>query len=120
MRISGCLILVAGLLLSGCGKKQQASPPKPTNAPAVGDNPLNAGNDYLGALNQAQKTAGKVLGSVDVQRAIDSFYASEERYPKNLSELVKQGFIRRLPDLPRGMVYEYNPAVGKVRVANKQ
>ena len=120
MRISGCLILAFGLLLSGCGKKQQAATPKPTNAPAVGDNPLNAPAEYLGALNQAQKMAGKVIDNISVQKAIDSFFASEDRYPKDLTELVKQRYIPRLPDLPKGMVYEYNPSIGKVRVVRQQ
>jgi hypothetical protein len=112
--------LAIGLLLSGCEKKKEASASKPTNAPAVGDNPLNAPAEYLGALNQAQKTAGKVIDTVSVQRAIDAFFASEDRYPKDLPELIKQRYIPALPDLPRGMEYQYNPAAGKVRVVKKQ
>jgi hypothetical protein len=120
MRISLCFILALGFLFSGCGKKQQAEPPKPTNAPAVGDNPLNAPAEYIGALGQAQKMAGKTIDNISVQKAIEAFFASEDRYPKDLNELVKQRYIPRLPDLPRGMVYEYNPTVGKVRVVKQQ
>jgi hypothetical protein len=111
--------IVAGVLLvcafAGCGKSKPATATGATNAAASGGNPITAPVDYLGAVVQAQKHSVKVVDTVQVQQAIQQFHAAEDRYPKGLDELVKEGYLARLPQLPAGMQYDYSAANGQVK-----
>ena len=116
----GHLVLVAGLcLFSGCGKKDAAPPAPPTNAPSASGNPLTAPVDYLGAVNQAHKNAIKTIDTAALSRQIDLFHEQEDRYPKDLNELVSQHYLNSLPKAPYGMKLQYNPATGQVRVVKE-
>ncbi len=105
-------LLVPGLLLCGCGKKEsaQSEPAKP------GENPLNAPADYLGAVVKAKQAAERTVGAASVQEAIKMFASQENRYPTNLDELVSSGTLPKLPNLPAGMKFDYNPTTGTVKV----
>ncbi len=105
--------LTAGLLAGCGGKPAQPAPVATTNAPS--GNPLTAPADYVGAIGRARKQAAKVVELVQVQQAIRQFQAAEDRYPKTLDELVKEGYLPALPRLPAGMKFDYNPATGQVR-----
>jgi hypothetical protein len=109
-RISTFLSSLAllSLLLSGCGKKDAKS--------TEGGNPLNAPADYLGAVSQAKKTAEKTVDAASIQQAINLFHAQEDRYPKDLDELVQQKYLPRLPEPPSGMRISYDPASGQVKI----
>ncbi|MBK9138734.1 MAG: hypothetical protein IPM17_08235 [Verrucomicrobia bacterium] len=115
MKSIGISLLAGTLTFVGCGKDHRASGAASTNQPATG-NPMTAPADYLGAVGQAQKHAAKVVDTVQVQQAIRQFQAAEERLPKDLAELVKEGYLPRIPALPQGMRYDYNPANGQIRV----
>jgi hypothetical protein len=123
MKTALCLTLFVGLYLTGCGKENGAGKPpaSPTNPPAstVGENPLNAPADYLGVLGKAQKSAVKVVDVASLTKAVEMFQASEGRLPKDLDEVVKQGYIPRIPDAPSGMKITYDAATGKVRVVKQ-
>ena len=106
------LLPLAGLLLGGCKKDTPGS--KPTNA--VGDNPLTAPADYLGAIGKAQKSAVKTLGTVSLDQAIKMFSEQEGRLPKNLDELVSSGTLPKLPAAPNGMKFDYDATTGKVKI----
>jgi predicted small lipoprotein YifL len=112
-------LLAAALTLAACGQKTPSAPPATTNQSTTG-NPLSAPADYLGAVGQAQKQAAKVVDTVQVQQAIRQFQAAEDRYPRDLAELVKEGYLPRLPALPSGMRYQYDPASGLVRAVPTQ
>ena len=101
-----------GLLLAGCGKES-----RPNRA---GENPLTAPADYVGAVGKAQKSASKTLAAASLDQAIKMFYAQENRYPKNLAELVTSGTLPKLPEAPNGMQFDYDPATGQVKVVAKQ
>lgn len=107
-------LLTMSLAVAGCGKRDSAPTPPATNQPASG-NPITAPVDYLGAIGQAQKQAAKVVDLAQVQQAIQQFRAAEDRYPKELGELVKEGYLAKIPSLPAGMNYQYNPATGQIR-----
>ncbi len=107
-------VLLAGLFLSGCGDSSGSSKPKATNASS--GNPLTAPADYLGAVGQAQKSAGKTLSAAGLTQAIQMFEGQKGRLPKNLDELVPE-FIAKIPPPPAGMKYVYNPADGSLKVA---
>jgi hypothetical protein len=107
--------LALGLLVVGCGKKGTPPSPPATNAAAAWGNPLDAPANYLGGLAQAQKLAVKVVDQAGVNHAIEMFNLAEGRNPKDLKELVPN-YMPRLPEVPYGMKFEYNPTTGKFRV----
>ncbi len=106
-------------MVAGCGKKEQ--PPadaKSTNA-AVG-NPLTAPVDYVGAVGRAQRVSERVADTASLKRAIQMFHASEDRYPKDLNELLTSGHMPVLPRPPYGTKFQYNSANGEVKVVPAQ
>lgn len=115
------LIVASGGAGAGCGKGKSTSA-KATNAtPASGHstssgNPLTAPVDYLGAVGAAQRQSVKTLDAIQVQQAVRAYAAGEEHLPASLQDLIKDGYLPRLPDLPRGMRYDYNPANGRVQI----
>jgi hypothetical protein len=118
MKTTLCVLLAAAALGSGCGGKPKEPAPSTTNT--AGGNPITAPVDYVGAVGQAQKQAAKVVDLVQVQQAIRQFHAAEDRYPKTLDELVREGYLPALPKLPAGLKFEYNPATGQVRAVPGQ
>lgn len=112
---------------AGCGKQETKVPPAAaTNAPTAtaaaapasggAGNPLTAPVDYLGAVGAAQKRAASVADLAPLQQAIKAFEAGEDRRPSGLMELVKEGYLPRLPQAPKGMVFMYNRQTGEVRL----
>ena len=119
MKQPGLLLLAAGLFLFGCGKMEDSTTPKLTNAAAGSGNPLTAPVDYLGAVSKAQKSAVKSIDTSYLTQAIQLFNASEGRLPKDLNELVAEKYLPSLPAPPYGMKFEYSPATGQIKVVPK-
>ena len=113
--------LLLAVALSGCSQKTEEKPAPATNTTehATG-NPLTAPVDYLGAVNQAQKHSVKVIDTVQINNAIRQFHAVEDRYPKDLNELVTSGYLVRIPQAPRGSRLLYDPNTGQVRVVRQR
>lgn len=110
--ILASLLLLAGLLV-GCGKKEAAPDKAATNT--AGSNPLTAPADYVGAIGQAKKYSEKAIDLAQVKKAIQLFEAQEDRFPKDLNELVAKQYLQILPVLPTGMKYQYNAANGEIK-----
>ena len=106
--------------VTGCGKTE-APPPAATatNTTATG-NPLTAPVDYLGAVGKAKRVSEKVADTATLKQAIQMFQASEDRFPKDLNELVKTGYLPALPKVPYGTKFSYNPTTGEVKVVQAQ
>lgn len=102
--------------LAGCGKKAESAKAEQSKPSNGSGNPLTAPVDYLGAVGAAQKHAQKVADLVPLQQAVQAFLAGEDRLPAHLGELVTEGYLPRLPDVPRGSRLEYNPRTGQVRM----
>ena len=104
--------------LVGCGEK--SAPPataKKTSATNNSSgNPITAPVDYLGAVAKAKKTSVKVVDIATLKQAIDIFKQEEDRYPKDLNELVAKQYMPALPAPPYQMKYQYDPATGAVKV----
>ena len=121
------LCSVLGLLLIGCGQKEKQQTPAPdTNAPAAeapaapaSGNPLTAPVDYLAAVGQGKIRAEKTIDTVALNQAIQMFNVQEDRYPKDLNELVTKKYLRVLPQPPYGMQIVYDPNTGTVKVVKK-
>ncbi|MSR65818.1 MAG: hypothetical protein EXS24_00395 [Pedosphaera sp.] len=117
------LLLAAALIalcLFGCGDKSAAkSEPEPKPEPKLGENPLNAPVDYLGAVNQGKKAAIGKLNLAQMTQAIQQFAAAEGRNPKDLQEVISKGYLAALPPLPLNQKLVYNPDTGAVQVVNQ-
>jgi hypothetical protein len=106
-------LVASVLLLAGCGKKEQSKNSLTNNSSG---NPITAPVDYLGAVNQARKSA---IGRIDIasmQNAINLFNAQEDRYPRDLNELAQKHYIQAVPQLPAGSRFIYNPQNGEIRI----
>lgn len=117
--LAGCIVII----LAGCGSKESASAPtKATNTPpdTASGNPITAPVDYIGAVGQAQKHSTKTIDLVQVKKAIQTFQAAEDRFPKDLNELVATKYLGVLPVLPTGMKYSYDAQSGDVKVVKTQ
>jgi hypothetical protein len=115
------LAVIAAVLYCGCGKKEatptadQTQTKTGTNAASSG-NPITAPVDYVGAVGQAKKHAEKVVDTVSLNQAIQLFYAQEDRFPKDLQELVTTRYLPSIPPAPYGMKYDYDAKLGQVKV----
>ena len=111
-------LALAFFVAAGCAKKEEAKQKNLLTNNGSG-NPLTAPVDYLGAVNQARKTAVKTIDRASLNNAIQQFYAIEDRYPKDLNELAQKHYIQAVPELPRGSRFVYNPANGELRVVRQ-
>lgn len=113
MKNAHSLFLAAACLcfVVGCKEGGKSSSTEPSSG-----NPLTAPADYVGAIGKAQKSAEKTLTTSGLDKAIQSFFATEGRYPKDLDELVSKGAINAIPAPPRGMKYNYDPQAGTIKV----
>jgi hypothetical protein len=115
-------LLALSLLLPGCSKNESKSAAAATNQPptTASGNPITAPVDYLGAVAKAKRTAGSVVNLASVNQSIQMFYAQEDRYPKDLNELVTARYLPAIPTAPPGKRLVYNPANGQLRTVNAQ
>jgi hypothetical protein len=51
-----------------------------------------------------------------LDQAIKVFFQTENRYPKDLQELVSSGTLPKLPAPPAGMKFDYDATSGTVKV----
>src|SRR6266480_2258630 len=104
------LLVLGGLALAGCSKKETKSTSSATNENYSSGNPVTAPVDYLGALAKAKKSSEKTIDTVTLNQAVQQFNVAEGRYPKDLNELITEKYMPRLPEPPYGMkiVYDAN------------
>jgi uncharacterized lipoprotein YajG len=111
------------LLLAGCGEKP-ATQSKTTSTNSMDNNssgnPITAPVDYLGAVAKAKKTRIKVADLASVKQAIQLFHTEEDRYPKDLNELISKQYIPALPAPPYQMKYQYDARSGEVKIVAAQ
>lgn len=96
-------MLIVGFLMA-CGKKDETKNPESKSVAPV---------DYLGAVNQAQRSSENRIALLGVQQAIGQFQIMENRLPQNLGELVAKGYLPRLPKAPKGFSIAYDAQTGK-------
>jgi hypothetical protein len=108
------------LFLAACGDSSAPSKPTASTDNNSSGNPVTAPVDYLGAVNKGKKSAIKAADLASVKQAIQMFYAEEERYPKDLNEVISKGYLTGLPQPPYQMKYTYNAANGEVKIVPAQ
>ena len=106
--------LLAAIALLGCGQKDQAK--KSPDEPSGAGNPATAPLDYLAAQGKAKKFAEKTITAAELTSAIQKFNAMEERFPRDLNELVQQHYLQAPPAAPKGMRWHYDAQTGAVRL----
>jgi hypothetical protein len=106
--------LLAAIALLGCGKKDQAK--KSADEPSGAGNPATAPLDYLAAQGKAKKFAEKTITAAELTSAIQKFNAMEDRFPRDLNELVQQHYLQAPPAAPKGMRWHYDAQSGAVRL----
>lgn len=113
----GSVVACLVLCLAGCGGEAASKSDSQTADKEEEGSPLTAPVDYLGAVNQAKKSANKKLSLVGLQKAIQQFQASEGRLPRNLQEVVSSGHIARLPEVPKESRLVYDSQTGVVSLS---
>jgi hypothetical protein len=132
------LLLVAGLVLTGCGKSETTSTESTTTTPARPAAPTApaepattvqpapaaapaapARSGYVGAMVMAQQAAVKTVDVTSLNQAIQLFNVQEGRFPNDLNELVTKQYIGKLPAAPVGMKLVYDANQGKVTTARQ-
>src|SRR5688572_33491952 len=111
-------IIVTFMFITGCGRKQQTVEKNLLTNNSSG-NPITAPVDYLGAVNQARKTAVGRIDIASLQNAINLFNAQEDRYPRDLNELAQKRFVQAVPELPAGSRFVYNAQTGEIRIVRQ-
>lgn len=115
--IPSLALITATLLFAGCN---DASPPADAKTkPENGDNLATAPVDYLKSSANAQKRAVKTIDTTALNKAIETFYVQEGRFPKDLYELVEKKFMKILPEPPVGMELNYDTNSGIVTIDRK-
>jgi stage V sporulation protein SpoVS len=120
MKSACCLIfLVAGLVVTGCGKHDDSSTTSTTVTSVNNSQPPPAATGYAGTLVNAQQAAVKTVDLVSLNQAVQLFNVQEGRFPTDLNELVSKQYIGKLPAAPNGMKLVYDSTQGKVTAARQ-
>ena len=104
-------IFILGLLGSACGDGS-----KPDINDNSSGNPATAPVDYLGAVNKGRKKAIGDVGLLQVKGALNQFKASNFRPAKSLQELITEGYLGAIPELPAGKKWKYDSQTGKASI----
>jgi hypothetical protein len=121
MRVLLLIPVVAGVLLTGCGKSSSSTEQSATNNATTNyanGNPITAVPDYIGAVGNAQKYAVKQIDLSYLHEAIEQFNVAEGRYPKDLKELVPN-YLGKVPEAPYGSKIIYDSNTGTVKVVQQ-
>ena len=114
-----CLLAASFLLFAcGCGHSEKSNAVA-ANQPEVVQNPIEAPAEYIGVLGKAEQQAVRTADLATLTKAIQIFEAQEDRYPRDLKELVEKEYLAKLPVLPPSTVFSYDPKTGAVRTAPK-
>lgn len=70
--------------------------------------------DYGLILDRVRERNDEAQQMDRLRRQIELFQLELGRAPTNLAELVSTGMIDKIPDPPRGITYEYDPASGNI------
>ncbi len=115
MKSACCLtFLVAGLVVTGCGKHDNSSTTTTTVTSVNNSQPPPAANGYGATLVNAQQAAVKTVDLTSLNEEVQLFNVQEGRFPKDLNELVTKEYIGKLPAAPIGMKLVYDATQGKV------
>ena len=115
VRLGFVILGISCIALTGCGRSsnQVSRPAAETN------NPLAAPLDYIGGVGSSENLAARAVAVASVNQAIQIFRAQEDRYPKDLNELVTEDLLPELPRLPKGVQLLYDPVRGEAKISKQ-
>jgi hypothetical protein len=61
----------------------------------------------------------KTVDVASLNQALQLFNVQEDRFPKDLNELVEKKYIPKIPDAPYGMKIVYDAKAGNVKVVKQ-
>lgn len=99
------------LLLAGCDDASKLTKDAPA---ADSGSAASAPVDYLNSAAKSQRKAVKTIDLTAINKAIETFYVQEGRFPKSLQELEDKAFLRALPVPPPGVKFNYDTNSGVV------
>jgi hypothetical protein len=109
MKVLAPLVPLVALLLTGCNDSS-----KPGNS-----NLADAPGDYLKNAAHSQQQAVKTIDLVALNKAIESFYVQEGRFPTNLDEMKEKDYLHVIPVPPAGWKLDYDATNGVVKLAKE-
>jgi hypothetical protein len=96
--------------------KLSQTPPAQTNSNASVGRVLGAPVAYLQGLSNGKAKAIATVDIASLNQAIQMFKVDQDRYPKDLNELVRSQLITKIPAPPYQMKIVYDPDSGQVSV----
>ncbi len=108
MKTASGLLLLSALLFAACQEGGTTAQEIREGASEA----VNAPADYVGANVRAQQQASATTAKMSVDNAIRMFRAAEGRNPANLNELIQEGYLPAMPELPRGVSFQYDAQTG--------
>lgn len=104
-----CLIVVALLFAAGCAEEPVPEVREPANSEDA---------HYSEAALEAEEDVRKEVALVIVEEAVQAFriLSEDKRYPHSLLEIVNEGLLTSLPNLPAGSTFDYNASTGEVAI----
>src|SRR5882672_7506003 len=106
MKAISLVFPLVALLLAGCNDSSKPGSSSPATAPV----------DYLKNAAASQQRAVKTIDIAAVNKAIESFYVQEGRFPKKLEELLDKDYLRVVPIPPAGVKLVYDATNGVARL----
>jgi len=104
------IALIASVcLVVGCDNAPNSGSPSPGDAPG----------GYLNQMTHAQRKAELTTELAAMNRALESYYVAEGRFPADLVELMEKGYLRTIPELPKGYTWNYDTNLGLVSLENE-
>lgn len=103
------LALLTVLVAAGCAPEEVVIPENDADLPPV---------EYMESTIKAEEDAKKQIALITVNEAIQGFKLLNQakRYPVDLEELVEEGMLPSLPDLPAGFSFSYDAKTGKASI----
>lgn len=117
----GLVVLVAtsALLLSGCGTVAEKVGPQSSVGGLSGTTPSNTEGGIPGDVEAAKQQAieaARAANLAAINAAIQVYYASEEKWPTSVNQLVPQ-YLPKLPMDPGGGTYYIQTVAGQAQAA---
>jgi len=82
-------------------------------------NPTTAPVDYLGAINQGKNKAVIDTALLQVNNALGQYQATNLKPASSLQQLIDDGLLNALPQIPEGAQWQYDPQTGQATVVPK-
>ena len=119
------LPLLIAVLLTGCGKSPETSRPTPVSRmePAEGEK-----TDAAPATEQPATTAAALSNASEaalnaalgeLTQALRKYSFEHQRLPKTLNEVVAAGYVKNMPQAPRGKKFVIDEKTVQVVLVNR-